>query len=146
MRYRPYTEIVQSSRYDFRDLPSEFTNRKSFVVLGHYHDAIESARFRTVDSVVVLPAEAWERQQTQVTLFTFGSFRSVFRTIEAMSQILADQYLEHGILPIIQPITSTALVKAKHESEVLRRRISRSGLLLLEGLQSDQRPRNTNEG
>ena len=136
MNYHPYSELVESSRYRLSDLPPVLADRYSIMVLRHYNDAIVTARPRTIDSIVVLPSASWDRQQPHVTLFTFGSFRSVFRTIETMSQILADQYLEFEMLPIVQPITSSALHRAKHEREVLRRRISKSGLLLLDGLQS----------
>jgi hypothetical protein len=125
-----YWDIPRSARYRFGVQFVFPSTQRTTSVLGAYRDEIASAQIATVKEIVVLPERPWWLEQSQLFLYAFGTFTSIYRTIELLSIPLAKQYQERGVLPVIRPVQAFEDTEAPPGIDALRRRFSLSGMHL----------------
>lgn len=124
-----YWTIPEHARFRYEDtLALAAVEWPASGTLAAYRDEIASARLPTVRTIVVLPERAWPHNQ--LLFFAFGTFTSIYRTIELLSVPLARQYCESRVLPVVRPIIDQGKNREPENAELLKRRFSRAGLLL----------------
>jgi hypothetical protein len=67
---------------------------------------ISEAERTTISDLYACHPSQWQRTPTRLEFITFGTFRKFYPVVEALSEMLAQLYLEYGILPDIWPIVS----------------------------------------
>ena len=128
-----YWQLPAQARYRFGDHEDGVVAVRTKRALGLYREEIEQAHISTVKGIVAIPTRpSWRAEQQQVLLYTFGTFSSMYHTIELLATSLAKPYLEFGVLPVIRPILNREGQREVDAVRQLGRRFSRFGMLLVE--------------
>ena len=125
-----YMHIPLSARHRL-SLPfaDQATIQSQWIALRSYNDAIRQARLATVQQVVAVLPRHRNSEGNEAMLFVFGTFTSVYRTIELLSHALAPQYQEFQLLPVLNPVRRSDVASNPEAARMLKRLFTRSGIL-----------------
>ncbi len=125
-------------RFDFREIVAydlyrigmrpDFHRQYSESV-PRLRDTMTIARPRSISDVILIPPRSWRMSSSFLNVFVFGSFRSDYRALVKVADILAQFYLTVDYLPIIEPITNKQYAILSSSQRPIIRDFHERGLL-----------------
>jgi hypothetical protein len=122
-------KFLYAAEWPVRKAPLGGVTEQHLQLLSVLHDVSLHTRPPRTVRYLLLPVYVRQIAEKKVSILTFGTFRSHYRAIEAVSNTLALFYLETDILPIVRPVTTGQWRKDLESDGQLLRTIRRRGVL-----------------
>ena len=122
------------SRYDFhKDILPPGINPEALKHLGNMTELLRKhlPNISTISNLVALPwGRSWKYQSASqgANLIVFGTFRSEYRAILAMAEVLEDFYVDTLFLPTIVPVKRAVWLRQLESEGLVLRSIRNLGL------------------
>ena len=110
-----WRQLAANTRHwdHFGALPA---NDDAFAALGHFHDALATARPMNVAAMFALPGQrSSPRRMRPTRLVAVSRFRFAYSIISRVAESVASAILATGVVPIIEPIKESEMLELDPE-------------------------------